>query len=139
MWWAVIVGAILGVGISVIFGIYSKKTATKYARSIFGMASTDLIKDAILMLVALSFTFMITISALVRDLDYPNKSPVLFSIETLMMATFSAMTIFFMSVFRGYGVTVDTFEEFFILFAKFGLLHVLFQFSGFYSYIFPPK
>jgi hypothetical protein len=73
---------------------------------------------------------------MVRDLAYPISKPGYFVAEALMMATFSAMTIFPMTIFRGYSISATTVEEFGILFAKFGVLHVLLQFSGFYSYVF---
>lgn len=139
MWIFVIAGLVLGGILSVVFGVYSKAGSTSYSRSIFGIQSTNLITDAVLLLVGASVVFLSVISAIVRDLTYPNKKPLNFTIETFAMATFSSMTIFLMTYLRGYPFTASTAEEFFVLFAKFGVLHILLQFSGFYSYIFPPK
>jgi hypothetical protein len=83
--------------------------------------------------------FLSVVSFLIKDLEYPQRSPLYFTIETLMMALSSSTIIFLMTYFRGYSFTISTFEEFFLLFAKFGILHILLQFSGFYSFVFPPK
>ena len=136
MWISLLVGLAIGGVLSLIFGLYSKAGSSSYSRSIFGIQSTQLITDAVLMLVGASVVFLAVVSALVRDLAYPNKKPLNFAMETLAMATFSSMTIFLMTYLRGVRFSGATVEEFFVLFAKFGVLHVLLQFSGFYSYIF---
>ena len=136
MWISLLVGLAIGGVLSLVFGLYSKAGSSSYSRSIFGIQSTQLITDAVLMLVGASVVFLAVVSALVKDLAYPNKKPLNFAMETLAMATFSSMTIFLMTYLRGVRFSGATVEEFFVLFAKFGVLHVLLQFSGFYSYIF---
>ena len=121
---------------SAVFGVYSKAGSSSYSRSIFGFQSTELITDAVILIVGATVIFLSVVSALVKDLSYPNKKPVNFAIETLAMATFSSMTIFLMTYLRDVPFTGRTAEEFFVLFAKFGVLHILLQFSGFYSYVF---
>lgn len=138
LWIFLSVGLGMGIILSVLFGMYNKNTSVYYSKNIFGMSSTKLITDAIILLVGTSFLFLATVSFIVKDLNYPQKSPLYFTIETLMMALFSALTIFVMTIFRGYQITSETFLEFGVLAMKFGILHILLQFSGFYSYIFPP-
>ena len=139
IWWSLLIGGMLGGLLSTLFGVYSVQGANAYSRNVFGIPSTVLITNAIIVIVAACITFLATISGLVRDLGYPTQSPIKFSLEAFLMAFSSAYVIFIMTVFRGYQITGTTFEEFFILFTKFGLLHILLQFSGFYSYVFPPK
>jgi hypothetical protein len=138
LWIFLSVGLGMGIILSVLFGMYNKNTSVYYSKNIFGMSSTKLITDAIILLVGTSFLFLSTVSFIVKDLNYPQKSPLYFTIETLMMSLFSALTIFVMTIFRGYQITSNTFLEFSVLAMKFGILHILLQFSGFYSYIFPP-
>ena len=138
LWIFLSIGLGMGIILSVLFGIYNKNTSVYYSKNIFGMSSTKLITDAIILLVGTSFLFLSTVSFIVKDLNYPQKSPLYFTIETLMMSLCSALTIFVMTIFRGYQITSNTFLEFSILAMKFGILHILLQFSGFYSYIFPP-
>ena len=138
IWWAIIFGLGIGSILSAIFGIYSKKGLVSYSRNIFGIQSTDLITDSIIFLVAASFVFLTSISILVRDVTYPKSSPLNFTFETLLMAFLPSCIIFVMSLLRGFPITGQTFEEFGILSIKFGVLHILLQFSGFYSYVFPP-
>ncbi len=134
-----LVGLGIGIIFSFIFGIYSKSTATSYARSIFGLDSSTVIGYAVIGLVVASIVFLATVSALVRDLAYPNAHPWLFSTEVLLMAIPPALVFLLMSKFRGYPITSTTWEEFALLAGKFGALHIFLQFSGFYSNVFPPK
>lgn len=132
-------GLALGAILSAVFGIYSRGSAESYMRSLFGMSSYNLIFSGIVFVLVASFLFLATISGVVRDLKYPTGSPVNFTIETLLMAGLPASVFLVMTVLRGYSITMTTFEEFSVLLIKFGLLHILLQFSGFYSNVFPPK
>lgn len=139
IWIFLLIGLGLGSIFSLLFGLFSKTGNTGYSRSFYGIESSELITDTIIMIVGASLIVLSVVSFLVKDVTYPEKSPLYFTIETLMMSLSSSMIIFLMTYFRGYGFTMSTIEEFFILFLKFGILHILLQFSGFYSYIFPPK
>ena len=139
IWWSVIGGILVGVILSIVFSVYNKKTADALSRSFLGMSTQVLITDIILFAVVVSFAVLSTISVFVRDLSYPMKTPVNFAIETLLMAFLPSLIIFAMTLLRGYKVNGETFQEFGLLVAKFGVLHILLQFSGFYSYVFPPK
>ena len=139
MWIAVIVGGAVGITLSVVFGIYSKGTADSYVKSFFGIRSTDLIIDAIILILAASAIFLATVAGVVKDVSYPVSKPINFTIETLLMAFLPAVVFLIMAPLRGYKVTGTTFGEFSVLVVKFGILHLLLQFSGFYSNVFPPK
>jgi heme/copper-type cytochrome/quinol oxidase subunit 2 len=139
IWWSVLGGLLLGGIVSILFGVYNRKGADSLSRSFLGMSTSVLITDIILIVVVTSFAVLATVSAFVRDLTYPVKTPVNFTIETLLMAFLPSLIIFAMTLLRGYKITGETFEEFGLLVVKFGILHVLLQFSGFYSYVFPPK
>ena len=43
-----------------------------------------------------------------------------------------------MAPLRGHKIDLETLQEFGVLCVKFGALHLLLQFSGFYSNVFPP-
>ena len=62
-----------------------------------------------------------------------------FTLETILMAVLPSIGFLAMAVLRGYRIDSKVSEEFSILVLKFGVLHLLLQFSGFYSNIFPPK
>jgi len=136
---SVIIGIILSAVLSTVFGIYSKATATPYIRTLFGMSSIDLISGVTLAVIIAAFVLLAVVSGLIRDLTYPMKSPVKFTIEALLMGFLPAFVFLLMAVFRGYPINGTVLEEFALLAAKFGILHVLLQFSGFYSFVFPPK
>jgi hypothetical protein len=136
---AAIAGIALGAVLSVVFGVYSRTGAESYIRSLFGMSSYNLIFGGIVFILVASFLFLATISGVVKDLAYPKMKPVNFTVETLLMAFLPASVFLIMTPLRGYPITGTTYEEFMVLVVKFGLLHILLQFSGFYSNIFPPK
>lgn len=132
-------GLVIGVAVSVIFGIYSKPTANSYIRSLFGMPSTEFITTMVVWILAAGMIGLAGISAVVKDLTYPKAHPIEFTTETILFSFLPAGVFLLMSYFRGYGISEDTIWEFLMLAAKFGLLHILMQFSGFYSNVFPPK
>jgi len=136
IWIALIGGLIIGAVFSIVFGIFNKKSSDALSRNIFGMSSSVLVTDAIVIVIVGSFVFLSTISAIVKDLGYPRAKPINFTIETLLMAFLPATVIFAMTHLRGHPINTKTFEEFGLLSVKFGLLHILLQFSGFYSYAF---
>jgi hypothetical protein len=131
----------LGVGgiLAAIFALNEKKGKSSFSKSVFGMESTDLIADLIVFALGITVVFLGAVSLYVRDLTYPSKSPWSFTLETFAMALLGSSIIFIMTRLRGYPITTKTFEEFGLVVLKFGVLHILLQFSGFYSYIFPPK
>lgn len=139
LWIAAIVGVVLGLGASIVFGIYSKATANSYVRTLFGLSSYNLIFDGIIFILAICFLLLATMSGVIRDTTYPSTKPLSFTLETLLMAFLPASVLLIMTPLRGYNLTAQSFEEFSVLVVKFGLLHILLQFSGFYSNIFPPK
>lgn len=134
-----VAGLLLGIVLSAVFGVYSKKTTVSYVRSIFGYSSNSLITDIIVFVLAATIIVLSVVSALVRDLRYPIAKPVHFTVETLLMGFLPACVFIAMTYLRGYTFNTTRVLEFFLLFAKFGILHILLQFSGFYSEVFPPN
>lgn len=139
IWIALIGGVVLGSILSVLFGVYSTASANTYTRNIFGMSSTSLLLDGTVAILAVIIIVLTTVSVMVRDAWYPMSHPGNFILETMLMAFLPASVFLVMVPLRGYRFTVETFLEFGVLFLKFGVLHVLLQFSGFYSDIFPPN
>lgn len=135
--YSVLVGVFLGIGLSVGLNIYSKTNANSYVYSIFGMNVIDLLTYTILFALSLSIVVLSGYSVLIRDLQFPITSPINFTLETLTMAIVPSLVIFVMTVLRGHEINSYTWLEFGGLFLKFGLLHILLQFSGFYSSFIP--
>jgi len=132
-------GLLLGVLTSILF-LYNNTTgATEYSRQIlFGTTdSSNLLLNLFVFGTVLCIVILTSVSLFVRDFSFPTKSPIKFTIETLLMATLTSAIIFIMSYLRGHNITLFTLQEFLFLFFKFGILHILLQFSGLYSTIFP--
>jgi hypothetical protein len=130
-------GLLIGAGLSVILNVYNKSTASKYSYSIFGVNSMDLIINVTMFSLALAIAILSGYSVLARDLSYPRAHPITFTFETLLMATLCSIVIFPMAILRKHSIDSIVALEFLALFVKFGLLHILLQFSGIYSEIFP--
>jgi len=129
----------LGFLLSAVLNIYNKSTTSSYIYSMFGISITKIIANSTLFGLGFAVSVLAVSSALIRDLSYPRAQPIQFTIETLLMATLCSSIIFAMTLLRGYTIDMSTYVEFGVLFVKFGLLHILFQFSGVYSEIFPYK
>ena len=138
LWIAVGVGLLIGTILSVIFGVYNRTGSEPYIRNIFGMSSADLIFDGIIFILAFGCLFLAVVAIVIRDNIYPSQFPVKFTIETLLMSIVPASIFLVMANFRGYKIDSKDGIEFSILLLKFGILHLLLQFSGFYSDTFPP-
>jgi len=139
IWKFVAIGIIISIIISTVFGIYSKSTASPYTRTLFGVSSSDLIFGLMVLVIVSTFFVLSVVSCLIRDLTFPTNNPVEFTIETLVVGIIPSLIILLMTILRGYTITNVTAGEFMILVVKFSVLHILLQFSGFYSSLFPPK
>jgi len=138
LWISVAVGLVVGGLMSTIFGLYNRAGSEPYIRMLFGISSYDLIFNGIILILAIGFLFLAVIAFFIRDLTYPVMKPFNFTVETLLMAFLPASILLVMAPLRGYKIDLTVLEEFGILTLKFGALHLLLQFSGFYSNIFAP-
>ena len=86
-------------------------------------------------LVILCGIYLIILSILVKDVKYPTDHPMLFTLETLLFSFGCGSLIFLMAYGRG-DLNIMTVVEFLVVAIKFCVLHILLQFSGFYSYVF---
>lgn len=97
--------------------------------------SNDIIKWSIIGLLIIVFLYLATLSIIYQDLTYPKMHPWLFAAETLIFSVGSGAVVFLMAYGRG-DLNLMTIVEFVLVSLKFGLLHILLQFAGFYSFVF---
>jgi len=97
--------------------------------------SNNIIKWMTISILLLATIYLIVLSIINKDLVYPRKYPGLFTAETLLFSFGSGSIIFLMAYGRGVLNTM-TIVEFLLVSLKFGILQILLQFSGFYSYLF---
>lgn len=95
--------------------------------------SNSIIKWTIITLLIISAIYLIIMSILKKDLKYPIAHPWLFTLETLLVSFTMGLIVVLMSYGRG-EFSVKTLLEFVLMTLKFGVFHILLQFSGFYSY-----
>lgn len=97
--------------------------------------SNSIIKWSIIVLIIISFAYLTFLSLIFRDIKYPTDHPYLFTLETLLFSIGTGAIIFIMAYGRG-KISKMTIYEFIAVSLKFGILHILLQFSGFYTYVF---
>lgn len=133
------IGAAVGLILSLVLGAYSKPTTDAFTRSIFGMKSSEFIGYIMVFTIITGVIVLSTFSILIRDLSFPVENPWNFTLETLLFAFLPASFIFMSAKLRGFEISSHTLLEFAVLALKFGLFHILLQFSGFYTSVFPAK
>lgn len=83
-------------------------------------------------LLIVGYAVLILLSIYVQDFQYPKTHPVKFTIETLLIGAGLALPFYYF----GYARELSSKETHYIvlgLFVKFVTIHVLLQFSGFYT------
>jgi len=126
-------GLLLGVITDFMF-VKGSSRGTNNVLSIFGMSSNDLINNILFFSVVFAIVLFAGLSYLVRDLDYPKSNPFYFTLETLFATFVPATLVYAIMFFRGISPTMTRNIEYLIICSKFGLFHILFQFSGVYTY-----
>jgi hypothetical protein len=101
----------------------------------FLINSNSVIKYTMIVLLSLVLIYLIVASIFVRDLTYPQERPYLFTIETLLFS-FGVASIYFLMAYGRGKLSWKSLIEFSIMAVKFGVMHILLQFSGFYTYVF---
>jgi hypothetical protein len=120
---AVVVGVVLGVAALVTF------VAVK------GVNIPMILTDATTATLVGTVVALAAGAVLVRDGTYPRANPGKFTLEVALMSTLPVVPLVVMDYFRGLGLGAATWGEAGVLAAKFGLLHVLLQYSGVYGYV----
>ena len=135
---SLLIACAAGLGLGVLMSwLFAKNFSNQGSiNSIFGMNINTLMTNLLMFSVIFAIVIFSTLSYLVKDLTYPRENPVYFTLETLF-SSFVPSSMFYAILFlRGIPATQNRNIEYILLSAKFGLLHILFQFSGFYTYAF---
>jgi len=136
--YSLIIACIAGLGLGVLVSwLFVKNFSNQNSiNSIFGMNINTLMMNIILFSLILAIVIFSALSYLVKDFDYPREHPLYFTLETLFAAFVPSSMFYAIMFLRGIPATFSRNMEYLLLSAKFGLLHILFQFSGFYTYAF---
>jgi hypothetical protein len=135
---ATALGLALGGLLSLIFGRFALPTRIPFQFTIGGFSTGILLTNLVLAVIISAVVFFGYVSIVVQDTIFPRAHPWLFFIETLVVAFVPASVIYVMQDFRDDGdFNLSKLNmEFLLLGIKFGVFHLLFQFSGLYSYLF---
>jgi hypothetical protein len=129
---ATIIGLALGGLLSLLFGRLAVPADT-----VFGISIGELIANVVLVAVVGGIVFLGYVSMVVKDTAFPYAHPWLFLLETIIVGFLPASIIYVITDIRDNGKLDLTSlnREFVLLAAKFGVFHLLFQFSGLYTYM----
>jgi ribose/xylose/arabinose/galactoside ABC-type transport system permease subunit len=97
-----------------------------------------LFEQLLLVGLILAFVFLLVMSIKFQDTKFLRKSPALFILELLAFSAIPAIPLWIFMITRGVSFKV-TLVWFGALWAKFAVLHALFEFSGVYGHYFEPK
>jgi hypothetical protein len=131
--YAILLGIVLGIIVSLAFNIHSKRGTDVYSHLIFGMTSTSVIKDLLIMLVLFLIVVFGWLSFLVRDTRFPMEHPVDFMIETIVVGILPALTLLVVYYIRKIPLGKDGILGFGAIALKCIVGHLLLQFSGVYT------
>jgi len=131
----IIIGIIVGLIFLIFFTHFGRKGSDSYA-TIFGISSNSITTSLLLFIIVSGFIGLSAISIIVKDLDYPVKNPWKFTLETLLMAILPSLTLLAIIYIRTNKINSKDMIDFGLLTAKFGIFHILLQFSRYYTYIF---
>jgi hypothetical protein len=135
---AAALGLALGGLLSIIFGRFALPTRIPFQFTVGGFSTGVLLTNMLLAVIIGAIVFFGYVSIIVQDTAFPQAHPWLFLIETLVVGFVPASVIYVMQDFRDDGdFNLSKLNmEFLLLGAKFSIFHLLFQFSGLYSYLF---
>ena len=108
---------------------------SKYKNHWIIINSNSITKIGIAIMAVITTIYLTALSIINKDIEYPMDRPYLFTIETLLFSVGMGLLIFLMAYGRGV-LGYDTIIQFIVISLKFGIIHILFQFSGFYTWAF---
>lgn len=134
---AAAIGLAMGAILSLLFGRYTLPTKIPSQFTIGGFSTGLILTNIVLVAIVGAIVFFAYVSMVVRDTAFPSTHPWLFIIETLVVGLVPASVIYVITDFRDDGQfsLSGLNKEFLLLAAKFMIFHLLFQFSGVYSYM----
>ena len=137
---AATIGLALGAILSLLFGRYTLPTKIPSQFTIGGFSTGLILTNIVLIAIIGAIVLFGYVSMVVRDTAFPSTHPWLFIVETLVVGLIPASVIYVIKDFRDDGkFNISAMNnEFLLLAAKFMIFHLLFQFSGVYSYMFGP-
>jgi hypothetical protein len=135
---AALIGLGLGGLLSLVFGRYALPTRIPAEFTLFGYPSGVILTNLVIVAIVGAIVFLGYVSTVVQDTVFPAAHPWLFIAETLIVGFVPASVLYVMTDFRddGHMNFAGLNKEFLFLAAKFAIFHLLFQFSGVYTYVF---
>ena len=90
---------------------------------------------ALIAVLIIGFAILLGVTFAVRDFKIIAERPLIFIVETLVISVIPAVPLFFFTLSRGISMASAT-KWVAGLSIKFAIFHIVFQTSGFYTYMF---
>ena len=137
---ATLIGLAIGGILSLFFSRYKLPTKIPTEFTIAGYPTGVVLANIVLIVIIGAIVFFSYVSTVVQDTTFPSNHPWLFILETLIVGFVPASVIYVITDFRDDGtLNLSTLNsDFFLLATKFAIFHLLFQFSGVYTYLLGP-
>jgi phage-related holin len=134
---AALIGLGIGALLSFLFGRLTLPTRIPSEFTVAGYSSGVILTNIVLIAIVSAIVFFAYVSFIVQDVAFPMAHPGLFILETIIVGFVPASVIYVITDFRakGYPDVSSLNQNFFLLAGKFAIFHLLFQFSGVYSYL----
>lgn len=94
-----------------------------------------IVEFGIIFFLLVGFALLLALTVVRKDVAIIKEHPFLFAIETVLVSMLPAIPLFFFVISRDMPMRTAL-NWFYGLSIKFAIFHVLFQISGFYSYLF---
>ena len=135
---AAVIGVALGGLLSLLFDRYTLPTKIPTEFTIAGFPTGVILTNIVLVAIVGAIVFFGYVSMVVQDTTFPSQHPWLFLVETAVVGFVPASVIYVINDFRDNGrLDLSSLNwDFLLLAGKFTVFHLLFQFSGVYSYLF---
>jgi hypothetical protein len=133
---AAVVGLALGGLLSLVFGRLAVP-AGSLQYTILGIGIGQLLANVMLTAIVGAIVFLGYVSMIVQDTSFPVAHPWLFVLETVIVGFLPASILYVITDIRDNGkLDLSSINrDFVLLAAKFAVFHLLFQFSGLYTYM----
>ena len=130
------IGSIIGIVVSAGYHIHSSSQANHLAKDVTGLTVPIFINYTMLATLSGLFVILASMSFIVQDFKYPSAHTTEFILETVIFSLIIASLYIVSAYIRTGKISDKIYNVVALLFVKFAIGHLLFQASGYYTYLF---
>jgi hypothetical protein len=128
------IGAALGTTVTYAYRLNRKKVDVA-SKDITGFSANEFINYTLVGALSGLFVIFSTLAVMIKDNAFPSSNPGGFVLELAAMSVVPAALFYISAYLRGAPLASQT-SKFALLTLKFAIVHLLLQYSGYYTYVF---